>query len=170
MGSTQYECAPFKSQKLDQNYLKKYQIEAEAVSFIAACYGTHLSNCKTMTECRQKQWAHITGKGNATAPKLCSLPPTTESFVENVKLAHHQTAQWKTALTGDPPSIDARNYGYEEDLHNKMLFPLNMSPGTPYAPDYILKLIRCSCGSTGAANPCKGSNCSCAGNQIPCTR
>ena len=92
-----------------------------------------------------------------------------ESFVENVKRAHHQTAQWKTALTGDPPSIDARNYGYEEDLHNKMLFPLNMSPGTPYAPDYILKLIRCSCGSTGAANPCKGSNCSCAGNQIPCT-
>ena len=44
-----------------------------------------------------------------------------------------------------------------------------MPSGTAYAPDYILKVIRCGCGSTGAANPCKGSKCSCTSSMLPCT-
>jgi len=28
------------------------------------------------------------------APKLCSLPPTTEAFEQNVRRAHHQVAHW----------------------------------------------------------------------------
>ena len=109
------------------------------------------------------------GRVSSSAPKLCSLPPTTEAFVENVKRAHYQVCQWMSASGGDLDSVDPRNYGFEEDTQNKMLLPVNISPGTAYAPDYILKLIRCGCGSTGAASPCKGSKCSCTGSMLACT-
>ena len=96
------------------------QIGQQAVAFMSACYGSHLSKCTSMTDCRQRQWAHITGKLNASAPKLCTLPPTTEAFMENVKRAHHQVAQWMSTPSGDPPPMDARSYGWEEDTENKM--------------------------------------------------
>ena len=38
--------------------------------------------------------------------------------------------------------------------------------GVPYAPEQILKLVKCGCVSE---RPCKGANCGCMGHQLPCT-
>ena len=46
----------------------------------------------------QKVWTSRVGRSLASAPKLTSLPPTTESFQENVARAHLQTAIWKSSL------------------------------------------------------------------------
>ena len=66
------------------------KVVKQATGFIAACYGLN-TPCSSMTDCRQQQWAHKIGKFSA-APKLCSLPPTTEAFEQNVRRAHHQVA------------------------------------------------------------------------------
>jgi len=108
-----------------------------------------------MTECRQQLWAQKTGKSTA-APKLCGLPPTTEAFEQNVYRAHFQVAQWYSALSGDPPPLNAVDYGWEADGANKCLIPRNMAEGVPCAPEQILKLVKCGCVSE---RPCKGANC-----------
>ncbi len=64
-----------------------------APTFISACYGQ--TNCSTMSEARFKVWLSKTGKASST-PKLCTLPPTTEAFKENVKRAHHHALVWQS--------------------------------------------------------------------------
>ena len=81
-----------------------------------------------MTDCRQQQWAQNIRKSSA-APNLCSLPPTTEAFEQNVRRAHHQVALWYSALGGDPPAINAVEYGWESDDTNRRLIPRNMADG-----------------------------------------
>jgi len=107
---------------------------------------------------------HVWDKATA-APKLCGLPPTTEAFEQNVYRAHFQVAQWYSALSGDPPPLNAVDYGWEADEANKCLIPRNMA-GVPYAPKQILKLVKC--GSV-SERPCKGANCGCMGHQLPST-
>ncbi|MPC46696.1 hypothetical protein E2C01_040421 [Portunus trituberculatus] len=92
-----------------------------------------------MTECHQQLWAEKTGKSTA-APKLCSLPPTTEAFEQNVYRAHFQVSQWYSALSRDPPHLSVLNYEWEVDDANKCLIPRNVAEGVPYAPEKILKL------------------------------
>ena len=70
------------------------KVVKQATVFIATCYGLK-TPCSSMTDCRQQQWAQKIGKSSA-APKLCSLPPTTEAFEQNVHRAHHQVALWYT--------------------------------------------------------------------------
>ena len=41
-----------------------------------------------------------------------------------------------------------------------------MADGISYAPEHILKLVRCGCSSE---RTCKGGNCSCMGHQLVCT-
>ncbi len=78
-----------------------------------------------------------------------------------------QTAQWYNAMSGDPPAaLDAVDYGWEVDETNKCLNPRNMADGIPYAPEHILKLVRCGCVSERA---CRGGNCGCMGRQLVCT-
>ena len=146
----------------------------EATCFMAACYGyaepsspdnasSSTALC-SMTECRKHIWAKKTGK-STSAPKLFSLPPTNEAFEQNVYRAHFQVAQWNSTLSGTPPPIRASDYGWEADEINRSLIPRNIREGVPYAPDYILKLIRCGCSSK---ETCKG-NCGCSKNQLACT-
>ena len=59
-----------------------------------ACYGQKFD---TMSNARLTAWAAKTGKEQVSTPTLCSLPPTTEAFVENVKRAHHQATIWRSA-------------------------------------------------------------------------
>ena len=66
------------------------KVTEQATSFMASCY--RLNTCSSMTHCRQLVWAQKTSK-SSSAPKLCSLPPTTEAFQENVVRAHLQVAQ-----------------------------------------------------------------------------
>ena len=139
-------------------------VTRQATAFMGACYGV-TTPTSSMTEIRQKLWAQKTGKSTA-APKLCSLPPTTEAFEQNVRRAHHQVAQWYCALSGDPPPLNAVEHGWEADDTNKCLIPRNMEDGIPYAPEHILKLVRCGCTSERA---CRGGKCGCMGRQLPCT-
>ena len=125
-------------------------VEKEANKFMVAAYG---GLGATMTECRQWLWAQKTAK-SYNAPKLCSLPPTTEAFMQNAKRAHFQVAQWYAA------SLDPRDYGWEADDTNKSLLPTTVAEGVALAPDDVLKLIRCGCTSESA---CKRGNCGCTG-------
>ena len=89
-----------------------------------------------------------TNIGKSTlAPKLCSLPPTTEAFEQKVRRVHHQLAQWYSGLSGDPPPLNAVDYGWESDNTNRCLIQRNMADGVPYAPEHVLKLVRCGCAS-----------------------
>ncbi len=140
------------------------KVVKQATVVIAACYGLK-TPCSSMTDCRQEQWAQKIGNSSA-APKLCSLPPTTEAFEQNVRRAHHQVALWYSALGGDPPAMNAVEYGWESDDTNRRPIPRNMADGISYAPEHILKLVMCGCSSE---RPCKGGNCSCMGHQLVCT-
>ena len=93
------------------------KVVKQATVFIAACYGLK-TPCSSMTDCRQQQWAQKIGKSSA-APKVCSLPPTTEAFEQNVRRAHHQVALWYSALGGDPPAMNAVECGWESDDTNR---------------------------------------------------
>ena len=76
----------------------------QATSFIYACY--EQTNCSTMSETRLKVWLSKTGKGSST-PKLCTLPPTTKAFKENVKRA----LVWQSLEAQNPPELDSTEYG-----------------------------------------------------------
>ena len=73
-------------------------VEAQASKFMCTGYGKVAESCSSMTECRVKMWRSKTGKSGASSVKLCSIPPTTESFTENVHRCHLQVAIWKAAL------------------------------------------------------------------------
>ena len=167
IGKTKAIAVAQKGYKLDQlgqptaDFDKALQ---QATEFIGACYGV-TTGLSSMTEIRQILWSQKTGK-STTAPKLCSLPPTNEAFEQNVRRAHYQVCQWYSALTGDSPPLDPVDYGWEADDINKCLLPRNMKDGIPYAPEYILKLVRCACASD---QPCKSGKCGCMGRQLPCT-
>ena len=69
---------------------------SQATPYILACYGQ--TKCMTMTEARQKMWAKKVSRSVASALKLSSLPPTTESFAQqNAARAHLQVAVWRNA-------------------------------------------------------------------------
>ena len=167
IGKTKAITAAQKGQTLDQlghPTADMAKVITQATLFMGTCYGVTTPSA-SMTEIRQKQWAQKTGK-STTAPKLCTLPPTTEAFEQNVRRAHHQLAQWYSALDGEPPNLNAVDFGWEVDDTNKSLIPRNLADGVPYAPDNILKLVRCGCSSD---QPCRGGNCGCMGRQLVCT-
>ena len=55
------------------------KVVKEATIFIAEYYSLKTS-CSSMADFRQQQWAYKIGT-STTAPKLCSLPPTTACFI-----------------------------------------------------------------------------------------
>ena len=63
-------------------------VEAQASKFMCTGYGKVAESCSSMTECRFKMWRSKTGKSGASSVKLCSIPPTTEAFTENVHRCH----------------------------------------------------------------------------------
>ena len=111
-------------------------------------------------------WLARTGRKSASKVRnLCSLPPTMEAFHENVKRAHFQCAIWKSALL-DPPDLDPTQYGWSRDEETKSLLPVVLPPTISPAPDYILKLVCCSCASDA---PCSTSKCGCVAANLACT-
>ena len=135
----------------------------QSTQFIGACYGNRIKE-KTMSDIRYKIWATKFGNGTTTAPKIQTLPPSTEAFVENVKRAHLQTCIWKAATSFDQPPIDPREYGYVRDESSKTLLPTTVADGVTLAPEDIMTLIKCNC---EGANPCRTMRCSCSCS--PCT-
>ena len=134
----------------------------QATSFILACYG--LSKCQTMTEGRQKMWSQKVGRTIGGAPKLQTLPRTTEAFEMNSARAHLQVAIWIHAEYPDPPSLNPELYGWHRD--GTCLTPLALPPNVHQAPDQLLKLIKCACDS---AQSCKSKRCGCNTTDMACT-
>ena len=135
----------------------------QASAFMCHCY--NVEDSLSMTEARIRIWTIKTGKKSAVKiPKLCSLPPTTEAFVENVKRAHYQCAIWKSL--DNPPNLDPTNLGWIKDIETKSLLPTTLPPTRKAAPDYVLKLVSCSCASE---TPCRTKICGCVAANLPCT-
>ena len=100
-------------------------------------------------------WRSKTGKSGASSLKLCSIPPTTEAFTENVHRCHLQVAIWKAALH-ESPEMDSTKYGWELD-HIGIMVNRTVPSGTLSAPPDILQLIHCN----GNASGCRIAACSC---------
>ncbi len=86
--------------------------------FMVACYSK--LKCESMTECHQRMWALNTGKSTSSAPKLCSIPPTTPEFVQNVFRYQYQVAQWYGALEADPPTLNPEDFGWRQTMSTKL--------------------------------------------------
>ena len=82
--------------------------------------------------------------------KLCSIPPTSEAFTENVHISHIHVVTWKAALLESPPEMDSTMYGWERDYLG-MLVPRIVPSGTSSEPPDILQLIHCN----GKASECR---------------
>ncbi len=135
---------------------------AQATHFVCAAYGKTVESCTSMTDCRVKLWRLKTARNGATSVKLCSLPPTSDAFRENVLRCHMQVAIWKSALEESPPKMDPIKYGWELD-HQGILLPRPLPADATFAPADILQLIRCNCKASG----CKTVVCSCS--KLGCT-
>lgn len=134
----------------------------QATTFVLACYGQ--SRCSTMTEARQKVWSRKVFRTIGGAPKLETLPPTTEAFNENVARAHLQVAIWRHAGETDPPEMNPVMYGWTT-IHGA-LKPTPLPGNVPEAPDELLKMIKCACESE---LPCQSKRCGCKTANIACT-
>ena len=107
----------------------------QATSFIFACYGQ--THCSSMLETRLKVWLSKTGRRSST-PKLCTLPPTTEAFKENVKRAHHQALVWRSLEPENPPQLETAEFGWLQDDQNKSLQPVTLPDEVEIAPEMVL--------------------------------
>ena len=141
------------------------QVLKQSINFVAACYsvtGDHIS----MSSVRQKVWASRVGKPPSCCPKLCSLPPTSEAFAENVKRAHLQACVWKRATESDPPDMNPVDFGWKKNEDTKSLIPIMLPKDVELAPPEVLQLIKCSCASE---TPCGTLRCRCNSSRLSCT-
>ena len=142
------------------------EVVEEATTFVAACYGIKDICFGSMSDVRYLVWSVKVGKKTTASPKLQVLPPTTESFMENVKRAHLQLAIWLSADQTNPPSLNPSEYGWIRDETSKCLPSVLLPPGKAAAPDELLKMIRCVYESE---DPCATLRCKCAHAHLPCT-
>ena len=127
---------------------------------MAACYKQN--GCDSMSRARSNVWASKTGKGT---PKLCTFPPTNESFFENVERAHLQAAIW-LSVKHQPPDIDPEEFGWKKNETDKSLIPVTLPDNTTLAPESVFRLIKCGCASETS---CSSSKCGCNSSKLPCT-
>ena len=115
-------------------------VVSEATSFIAACYGSRTKG--DLSEIRYTIWASkMANTKKTSAPKLKSLPPTNESFVEHVRRAQHQTAIWKGALSPGPRQMDIAQYGWSRGEYNSTLSPIMLPANVSPVPVDVLQMI-----------------------------
>ena len=101
----------------------------------------------------------------ASAPKLSSLPPTTESFAQNAARAHLQVAVWKNALEPNPPQMEPRDFGWTQ-VPGKEMYPTPISDGVALAPDALLKVVKCGC---SGEIQCRTKRCGCRQSNLSCS-
>ena len=100
------------------------------------------------------------------APKLKSLPPSTDAFKQHVYLTHFQAAPWRTVLDADPPVCDHPHHGRSHDQTSNILLPVPFPPDGSPAQTEVLKMIRCGCSS---ARPCSTNRFSCSAARLLCS-
>ena len=136
----------------------------QAASFIAYCYEFP---GKTMMEARILSWCKKTATARRSAPELKYLPPTNESFSENVKRAHIQTALWYSTIGRYPPQFEPSMYGWSRDDKNKILVPVGIPDSIKACPEAILKTLKCICKSEKA---CSSKQCGSYGTNMSCSK
>lgn len=139
-------------------------ISPECTAFILACYNQ--SACCSLTEARHKIWSSKVSRSTASAPKLKTLPPTNEAFLENVVRAHIQVAIWKNALRATPPALDPTNWGWTKENGPGSLEPNTVPKSVQLGPECLLKLIKCTC---RADTPCSTRRCGCRNTGMVCS-
>lgn len=94
------------------------------------------------------------------------LPPTHGAWLEHIRRAHIQASVWSQDLVLNPVIPNPLMLGWQ--MQHDKLMPL-LSKEAP-APEAVLQLIRCNCGSTNidSANKCS-RRCSCRQNNLVCT-
>lgn len=136
----------------------------QSTSFMLACYNQ--TGSQSMTEARHKIWVSKVSRSTASAPKLQTLPPTTEAFKENVARAHLQVAIWKNALDATPPAMNPTDYGWTKAGDTESLLPCTVHNSVPLVPKELLQLIKCGCHGN---LPCSTQRCGCRSTGIVCT-
>ena len=121
---------------------------------------------ESMSETCWRVWASKTGRTSAIPPKLCSLPPTSEAFKENVKRAHHKAILWRSLEDSNLPELDVEIYGWVKNSELKTLQPVLLPINVELAPETVMRMIRCGCKSE---IPCRTLSCSCKGDCLTCT-
>ena len=115
-------------------------------------YGENEST--TMIAVRRRVCKGQTGRANiVSAPKasVTPLPPTDESFLLKTKRSHFQACVWRHAYESSPPLLDPLEHGWMRDTVTKVLTHLMLPTSVPPAPDYILRMIKCSSENCGSA-------------------
>lgn len=141
-----------------------HRLLSEARDFILACY--KMSDCDSLDSARVKMWQNKMRRNALDPPKLCSLPPTEIAFRENALRAHLAVVTWRDCLNTDAPVLDPTEHGWYHPEGSTMLLPTVVPPGTPLAPDDLLKVIKCGCCSD---KPCATKRCSCKSSGLSCT-
>lgn len=137
----------------------------EATKFVGACYGSKITS--TLSAIRHDVWSSKMGNPKITkAPKLKTLPPTTEAFLGHVLRAHYQTIIWKSSLQADPPALDPVQFGWSKDEADQGFVPVGLPEGVSPVPEGVLKIIRCGCSSD---TPCSTARCGCVVAQLSCS-
>ena len=114
------------------------EVADQATYFMLACYGQ--PRCHSMMEARQQMWFSKVSRSKASAPKLCSLPPTSEAFEQNVARAHLQVAIWLHALYPNPPILDPTSYGWSQEEESTALSSTTVPPPRHLvSPNWVAK-------------------------------
>ena len=140
----------------------------EASRFLLACY--NLLEAPNLTAARKLAWRAKIAKRISEPPKLCTLPPTSESFEQNALRAHLQVATWKEALDPNPTLLDPKLHGWS--CLDTMLSPTMVRDDTFLTPPELLAVIKCGCGKPGSsteANPCRHRSCACYHANLSCS-
>ena len=138
---------------------------SETTTFIAACYGSKVEG--DMTTHRYQLWKSKMGNTKTTsAPKLKSLPPSHNAFVQHVHRAQYQAIIWESATQSDPPDLDPNQYGWHKDEDGTTLSPTTLPPGVYVVPINILQMVKCGC---SASQPCSTGRCGCVGAHMSCS-
>ena len=105
------------------------EVVDQATHFMLACYGQQRYH--SIMEARQQMWFCKVSRSKVSAPKLYSLPPTTEAFEQNVARAHLQVVIWFHALDPNPRVLDPTSYGWSQEEGSTALSPTTVPPQTP---------------------------------------
>ena len=114
---------------------------SQCTPFMLAC--TNRAACQSLTEVRHKIRTTKVSPGTASAPKLQTLPQTTEAFNENVACASLQVTIWKTAMNPMTPALNPTDFGWTKDDGTRSQPATPVPHDVTLVPQKLLKLIRC---------------------------
>ena len=136
----------------------------QATKFIAKCYRI-TGDVTDMSATRYPAWRSKT-KSKVKSFKLEDLPPTTESFQQNVLRAELQAAIWRASLQYEPTPLDPTAFGWRKDEDNKILLPVFSTSDISQLPSKLEKLMACNCAGD---SPCSKGQCGCRQSNRPCS-